>query len=137
MDEQERELLRQMSQRLERIEKRQRRARWWKAIVWCCVLAVLVGLAFYAGPKVIAAVQKYNDAVDKIESVSAALEGVNMDKLKETMDFLGTVDYGKLREKADELGKLSEQLGKLDIDALTEEVASLKKSIEPVLKYLE
>lgn len=131
------ELIKQMSQRLERIEKRQRRARWWKAIVWCCVLAVLAGLVYHAGPKVMATVKRYEAAMEKIEKVSDTLDGIDAEKLKESLNFLGSVDYDKLKERADELGKLTDQIEKLDLESLADEIAELKTSIEPVLKFLK
>lgn len=137
MDNQEQlELIRSMAERLERIEKRQKRARNRSIVIACIVVAALVVLAIFLTPRIMAAVASYNAAMAKIDQVSSVMEGVDPAKLKDALTSLGDVDFTALKTKLAEAEKLVDKLSALKVDDLNKVIESLKKTVEPLLGLL-
>lgn len=126
------ELLQSMSERLERIEKRQRAARGWRLVIWLCVIAMLCAVVIYFGPGVVERVQKYNAAMERASQLSEQLGELDLSGLKNTVDYLKNVDYDALKEKTAEASELLSKLSKLDIDKLgaTEDLAKLMETLD-------
>ena len=136
MDNQEQlELIRSMSEKLERIEKRQRAARGWRLVIWLGVIALLAAVVIYFGPKVMAEVQRYNAAVEKIEAVSAELGDIDLSGVKETFKYLETVDFSALKEKTAEASKLLDKLSEIDFAKTFKTLDKMEESLAPVIDF--
>lgn len=131
------ELIKSMSERLERIEKRQKLARTRSLIVWCLAAVLIIAAVIIAGPKVAAVVRSYNDAVAQIEKVSNALDGEELDAVKDALEYIETVDFKTLKEKAGQIEKLTAQLSKLDVAELNTVIGKLNTALEPILEFFK
>ena len=146
MENEQMELLRRMEEKLDYLEKRQKRQQLRSIIAWCLVLAVVIAAAVYVVPKVKRMAEQYDYAMAQVEKVSKAFEGVDMDKLASS---LSTIDPDKLKEAVDGVAKIDmdavsegitklndamKKLEKLDLDQITESISTFTEKLEPVLK---
>lgn len=131
------ELIKSMSERLERMEKRQKLARTRSLIIWCIAAVLVVAAVVLAAPKVTAVLRSYNDAVVQIEKVSAVLDGVKLDAVKDALEYVETVDFKTLKVKAVQIEKLTSQLSKLDVEELNTVIGKLNTALEPILEFFK
>lgn len=146
MENEQMELLRRMEEKLDYLEKRQKRQQLRSIIAWCLVLAVVIAAAVYVVPKVKRMAEQYDYAMAQVEKVSKAFEGVDMDKLASS---LSTIDMDKLKEAVDGVAKIDmdavsegvtklndamKKLEKLDLDTIMEKLNLLSEKIEPLMK---
>jgi len=145
-------LLRDISRRLELMEKREKRRRVKNWILAILIVAALAALAIVFTPKVQAFMQQYEAVTAKVQEVSEVLESLNVEKIQQAADFIGSVDYNKLMEFSAvldslETEKLKEQLesvtdmldklGELDMEKLVDGINTITEKIQPLLSFFK
>lgn len=104
------ELLRQMEKQLVDLEERDRKRRTGNIIIWVCVIAVLAVLAVLLLPKINSFMEGYNNSLVILDKLVDSLDGVDTEKLAETLKAVSEIDAEKIRSIVDAINEVSEVL---------------------------
>lgn len=145
-------LLRDISRRLELMEKREKRRRVKNWILAILIIAALAALAIVFTPKVQAFMQQYEAVTAKVQEVSEVLESLNVEKIQQAADFIGSVDYNKLiefsavldsleaeklKEQLESVTAMLDKLGELDMEKLVDGINTITEKIQPLLSFFK
>lgn len=128
------ELLRDIQERLTRIEKRQKAHKRRGVIVFFVILSVIALLAWFAVPRVLTMYSQYNDIMTKIDSISKALDNVDLDAIGKMFNSLSSIDFDELKEQLAQLQEVVDNIKFLDIEALNGAVEKMDTALDPILK---
>ena len=97
---------RQLADLAERDDKRRTR----NIILWVCVIAALAVLVIVLLPKVNSFLEGYNNSLIILDKVVDSLDGVDTEKLSETLKAVSEIDADKLHSIIDTVNEVSEML---------------------------
>lgn len=139
----ERELLLEMREKLNDMDQRRRRFHTVVMSMLAVITAVVCIAALILVPKLTTAVEHYEQLVARLEPVLDQVGKLDFDKLGANFDAIsgaaeeiGSLDLEALSKKIDaiDMGMLNEKLSKLDMDALNEAVTNLNTAIAPLMR---
>ena len=104
------EILQRMEEKLIELEERDRKRTTRNIILWVCVIAVLAVLVIVLLPKINSFIEGYNNSLVIVDKVVDSLDGVDTEKLSETLKAVSEIDADKIRSIADTINEVSEKL---------------------------
>lgn len=127
------EMLQDITERLERIEKFQKAERIRRLVILGVVVLAIIVLAIIITPKVISVVNQYNELMDQVNKYTAIinslkLENMDFSGLEKAVDTLNNIDFDNITEM---IGKLK----LIDFDALTEAVNRITAVTNQIGKF--
>ena len=120
------EILQRMEQRLTELEEQDRKRRIRNSILWICVIAALAILAIVLTPKINSSLTRYNESLATLDKVVGTLDGVDTEKLSETLKVVSELDADKIRSIPDTL-ELVGALDGADIEKLSETLKAISE----------
>lgn len=105
------QLLKEINEKLDRIEKRQKMEQTALIIKFAAVVLLIAVLLIIFVPKINALISQYRAATAKLEEIEGALKGIDLSAMRETFRKVGEIDL-------DGLKTVSEKLKNFDFDAL-------------------
>lgn len=105
------QLLKEISEKLDRIEKRQRIEQTALIIKFAAVVLIIAVLLIIFVPKINALLDQYRAVTAKLEEIENALKGIDLPEMKDTFQKIGEIDFEGLKTA-------SEKLKNFDFDAL-------------------
>ncbi len=105
------QLLKEINEKLDRIEKRQRIEQTALMIKFAAAVLIIAVLLIIFVPKINAMISTYRAAVAKLEEIDNSLKGIDLSAVSDTFRKFGEIDF-------DGLKTVSEKLKNFDFDAL-------------------
>lgn len=148
----DRQLLEEMSGRLEKMEKRAKRRSiiGWIAAVLVLALAAVLVLSFI--PRYQALKAQYDTVADTVQQLSGVISTIDIETLQSAADFVGSVDYEKLQQLGDvlaaidteelktqmeEISDLMNKLGELNTDQLVDNINLIIEKLQPFMNLFK
>ena len=102
------EILQRMERQLADLTERDDKRRTRNIILWVCVIVALAVLVIVFLPKVNSFLEGYNNSLVILDKVVDSLDGVDPEKLSETLKAVSEIDADKLRSIIDTINEISE-----------------------------
>lgn len=100
-------LLREINERLIRVERRQKTERTVRLIVVFLVIAAILAVVLLFGSRISNAMNEIRAMAEKVEAIASAFEGVDLEKFKQTVQTLSEkfdeIDINELETALDHL----------------------------------
>ena len=146
----DRELLEDMQERIVKMEKRARQR---SIFAWGLALLLVLALVLTAlslVPQLKEMKAQYDTMTETVQQLDSVVSRIDVQKLQDAADFIGSVDYTKLMELSDmletldaqqlkahidEITALVDKLGELNTEALVDNINLIIEKIQPVLNW--
>ena len=143
------EALKRLEEKLDRMEKAQKKQHRIRIILLCVAAALLITGIVYVHIRVSAVVKQYNavmaqlqpvlDAVGSIdtEAISSVLDtvrAIDAEKLNSLFDTLGSIDISSLQSSLENIKAFMGKFEGFDVDSLNTAIENLNKVIAPLSK---
>jgi len=146
----DRELLEDMQERIVKMEKRARQR---SIFAWGLALLLVLALVLTAlslVPQLKEMKAQYDTMTETVQQLDSVVSRIDVQKLQDAADFIGSVDYTKLMELSDmletldaqqlkahidEISALVDKLGELNTEALVDNINLIIEKIQPVLNW--
>ena len=125
MDNMNEELLKEINERLIRIEKNQIQGRKIRIIVCAVILVLLIILAAVFGPRLATTLNEISTITDKTQEIVEVLDEVDFDGLKEKVNVLAGIDADKLQGTIDAFEST-------DFEQLQESITSIENAVSSI-----
>lgn len=104
------EALQRIERKLSELEERDRKRTIRNIILWICIITALAVLVIVFLPKINGFIEGYNNSLVILDKVMDSLDGVDTEKLSETLKAVSEIDAEKIRSIADTIKEVSEML---------------------------
>lgn len=146
----DRELLLEMHEKLDQIEKRQKRRAVFTTVAVSVLIIALAICVILMLPGYQAFKAQYDAVAQTVQQINETIKGIDLAGLTSAADFLAGIDYNKLAElsalldemdaetlsqQLNEVTNLIDQLGKLNTEALVENINLIIEKLQPVMNW--